>query len=41
MSGSWGLLMSATVISIIPVLVFLLVTQKHIIKGISLTGLNS
>jgi ABC-type glycerol-3-phosphate transport system permease component len=41
MSGSWGLLMSATVISIIPVLAFLLVTQKHIIKGISLTGLKS
>jgi multiple sugar transport system permease protein len=41
MSGSWGLLMAATVISVIPVLVFLLVTQKHIIKGISLTGLKS
>ncbi len=41
MSGSWGLLMAATVITIIPVLVFLILTQKYIIKGISLTGLKS
>ncbi len=41
MSGSWGLLMAATVIAVIPVLGFLLVTQKHIIKGISHTGIKS
>ncbi|MBN2050899.1 MAG: carbohydrate ABC transporter permease [Spirochaetales bacterium] len=41
MSGNWSLLMAATVITIVPVLIFLLLTQKYIIKGISLTGLKS
>ena len=41
MAGSWGLLMAATVITIIPVLVFLIMAQKYIVKGISLTGLKS
>lgn len=41
MSGNWSILMAATVITIVPVLIFLLITQKYIIKGISLTGLKS
>jgi len=41
MTGNWGILMAATVITIVPVLIFLLITQKYIIKGISLTGLKS
>jgi len=40
MTGNWGILMAATVISIVPVLIFYLITQKYIIKGISLTGLK-
>jgi len=41
MTGNWGMLMAATTISIIPILIFLIITQKYIIKGISLTGLKS
>jgi multiple sugar transport system permease protein len=38
--ANWGLLMAVTVISIIPVLVFYLFTQKQIIRGITMTGLK-
>ena len=40
MSCEWSMLMAATVITVLPVLLFLIVTQKYIIKGISLTGLK-
>jgi len=40
MEVDWGLLMAATVISILPVLIFYMFTQKQIIKGITLTGLK-
>ena len=36
----WSLLMAATVISVLPVLVFYVFTQKQIIRGITLTGLK-
>lgn len=39
-AGDWGLLMAATVISIVPVLLFYLFTQKQIIRGITMTGLK-
>jgi len=39
-AGAWGLLMAATVISIVPVLIFYLFTQKQIIRGITMTGLK-
>jgi multiple sugar transport system permease protein len=38
--ANWGLLMAVTVISIIPVLVFYMFTQKQIIRGITMTGLK-
>jgi multiple sugar transport system permease protein len=38
--SNWSLLMTATVISILPVLVFYLFTQKQIIRGITMTGLK-
>lgn len=38
--SNWSLLMTATVISIMPVLVFYLFTQKQIIRGITMTGLK-
>ncbi len=40
MEVDWGLLMAATMISILPVLIFYMFTQKQIIKGITLTGLK-
>lgn len=40
MEVDWGLLMAATVISILPVLIFYVFAQKQIIKGITLTGLK-
>lgn len=40
MSAEWSMLMAATVITVLPVLIFLIITQKYIIKGISLTGLK-
>jgi multiple sugar transport system permease protein len=40
MEVDWGLLMAATVISILPVLIFYAFTQKQIIKGITMTGLK-
>lgn len=36
----WSLIMAASTISIIPVLVVYLVCQKHIIEGITITGLK-
>lgn len=38
--ANWSLLMTATVISIMPVLVFYLFAQKQIIRGITMTGLK-
>jgi len=38
--ADWSLLMAATVISIVPVLVFYLFAQKQIIRGITMTGLK-
>jgi len=38
--ADWSLLMAATVVSIVPVLVFYLFTQKQIIRGITMTGLK-
>lgn len=40
MSAEWSMLMAATVVTVLPVLAFLIITQKYIIKGISLTGLK-
>lgn len=36
----WSLIMAASTISIIPVLVVYLFAQKHIIEGITITGLK-
>lgn len=41
MTGNWGMLMAASAVTIVPILIFLVVAQKFIIKGISLTGLKS
>lgn len=38
--ADWSLLMAATVISILPVLIFYLFAQKQIIRGITMTGLK-
>jgi ABC-type glycerol-3-phosphate transport system permease component len=38
--ADWSLLMASTVISIVPVLLFYLFTQKQIIRGITMTGLK-
>jgi multiple sugar transport system permease protein len=38
--ADWSLLMSATVISIVPVLIFYLFAQKQIVRGITMTGLK-
>jgi multiple sugar transport system permease protein len=40
MEVNWGLMMSATVISVLPVLIFYIFTQKQIIQGITLTGMK-
>ena len=40
MSTEWSMLMAATVITVLPVLVFLIITQKYIIEGISISGLK-
>lgn len=40
MDVDWSLLMAATVISILPVLIFYIFTQKQIIRGITMTGMK-
>jgi multiple sugar transport system permease protein len=40
MESNWSTLMAAAVISITPVLIFFIVTQKYIVKGITLSGLK-
>lgn len=40
MSTEWSMLMAATVITVLPVLLFLIIAQKYIIEGISLSGLK-
>lgn len=40
MSTEWSMLMAATVITVLPVLLFLIIAQKYIIKGISISGLK-
>ncbi len=41
MEVDWSLLMAATVISILPVLIFYAFTQKQIIQGITMTGMKA
>ncbi|MGN7942066.1 carbohydrate ABC transporter permease [Virgibacillus sp. 6R] len=39
-TADWSLMMAGTVISVIPVLVVYIVAQRHIIEGISITGMK-
>ena len=36
----WGLLMASAVVAILPILVIYLITQKYIVKGVTLSGLK-
>jgi len=40
MMGDWSTLMAATVLATIPILIFFIITQKHLIRGFSLSGLK-
>ncbi|MBT3275910.1 MAG: carbohydrate ABC transporter permease [Spirochaetales bacterium] len=40
MRGDWSTLMAGTVLVTIPVLTFFIITQKHIIRGFSMSGLK-
>ena len=39
-TADWSLMMAGTVISIIPVLIVYIIAQRHIIEGISITGMK-
>ena len=36
----WGLTMAAATVSIVPLVVMLALVQKHLIRGITLTGMK-
>ena len=40
MMGDWSTLMAGTVLSTIPILIFFIITQKHLIRGFTLSGLK-
>lgn len=39
-TADWSLMMAGTVISVIPVLIVYIIAQRHIIEGISITGMK-